>query len=192
MRVSRSKNGDKKRASFAQVSALSEAQKSKGYDRLQYWTRMELRRLYQAEGYSTKEASRMAGDLYKAVRNLNRRELYSWNKARELERLYGPNAVDLLGGKCGKDAEEIWHIIENMRRPEVGGLTHYERHRGQRMRLEPEVKKARAEGRAEERRREREELREERFLQLVRRYEELKSQLELVRVGTHGDTASQP
>ena len=32
---------------------------SPGYDKLQYWTRMELRRLYQAEGYSTKEAAKI-------------------------------------------------------------------------------------------------------------------------------------
>ena len=58
---------------------------SKGYDRLEQWTRMELRRLYQAEGYSTKEAIGMAQALYEGIRNLNRAEIYSWNKCKELE-----------------------------------------------------------------------------------------------------------
>ena len=167
------KNG-KNAASFARVSALGKGQKSKGYDRLQYWTRMELRQLYQAEGYSTKQATRMARDLYEAVRNLNRREFYSWNKARELERPLGAKALDELGGRYSHDAVKVWSIIESMARQVVREVTHYERCRGQRIRLDPDVKRARAQVRREERRRQAEAREQEEFDRLAKRLTKLR------------------
>jgi hypothetical protein len=87
---------------------------------------MELRRLYQAEGYSTKEAIRMAQTLYEGIRNLNRAEIYSWNKCKEMEIPIG--AGRLLHNLTGDylDTDELWFHIERQCRPD-DHKTHYER-----------------------------------------------------------------
>jgi len=138
---------------------------SRGYDRLQYWKRMELRRLYQAEGFSTSRATRMAGVLYEAIRNLNRKEIYSWSKARELEEPSG-NANDLQEIASNYEYEyldygdDVWNENESFAMPDKREIAHYERLRNKRMRLTPEVKEVRRKVRAEERKREREVRRE--------------------------------
>jgi hypothetical protein len=115
---------------------------SKGYDRLEQWTRMELRRLYQAEGYSTKEAIRMAQTLYEGIRNLNRAEIYSWNKCREVEMPLGAGRVihNLTGDYLSTN--DLWAEIQIQSRPPKHE-THYERLAGRPMRLSEEEKEAR-------------------------------------------------
>lgn len=134
---------------------------TKGYDRLEQWTRMKLRRLYQAEGYSTKEAITMAQALYEGIRNLNRAEIYSWNKCREIEMPIG--AGELLHNLTGDylDANDLWADIEIQSRPPKH-KTHYERLAGRRMRLTEEEKEAR---------------RKEAFERLLERATELRAKL---------------
>ena len=149
---------------------------SKGYDRLEQWTRMELRRLYQAEGYSTKEAIRMAQILYEGIRKLNRAEAYSWNKCKELERPIG--AGRLLHKLTGDylDTDELWADIEIQYRP-PDQKAHYERLAGRRMRLTEEEKQSRKEARAEEFQRQREAWENERFERLMQRATDLRVEI---------------
>ena len=152
---------------------------SPGYDRLQYWTRMELRRLYQDEGYSTLEATKMAQCLYEAIRNLNRKEVYSWSKARELESPSG-NASDLEEIAANyfyvdlDYGQDVWDEIESLAMPDKRKVTHYERLRGKRMRLSPEVKEARRRARETLRELQREAENESRFQWLLERARELR------------------
>jgi len=115
---------------------------SKGYEGLKQWTRMELRRLYQAEGYSTKEAITMAQTLYEGIRNLNRAEIYSWNKCREVEMPIGAGRVihNLTGDYL--NTNDLWAEIEIQSRPPKSE-THCERLASRRMRLTEEDKEAR-------------------------------------------------
>jgi len=149
---------------------------SKGYDRLEQWTRMELRRLYQAEGYSTKEAIRMARALYEGIRNLNRAEIYSWNKCKELEIPIG--AGRLLHNLTGDytDTEELWFDIETQCRPH-DQKAHYERLVGRQMRLTEEEKETGREDRVEKRQVEKEAQREASFERLLLRATELRGKL---------------
>ncbi len=147
---------------------------SKGYDRIEQWTRLELRRLYQAEGYSTKEAIRMAQTLYEGIRNLNRAEIYSWNKCKELEIPIG--AGRLLHNLTGDylDTDDLWADIEIQCRPD-DREAHYERLAGRRMRLTEEAKETGREDRAEKRQREKEAQRKERFERLLQGATELRA-----------------
>ncbi len=148
---------------------------SKGYDRLEQWTRMELRQLYQAEGYPTKEAIKMAQVLYEVIRNLNRREIYSWNKARDLERVWGAGrALDELG-EASDRGWGIDHRQAFLPAPPDHQPAHYEVLRGKRMRLTPEEKAERKRARAEKRRREKEAQKKERFERLMQRAIELRA-----------------
>ena len=143
---------DKNVVSFAQLLAIAKYQKSEGYDPVMYWTRLDLRRIYKTEGSSTREAIKMAGLLYEGIRQLNRKEIYSWSKARELEEPSG-NATDLeeiAANYVYADLEygdEVWHEIESFAMPDKREVSHYERLRGHRMRLSPEVKAANEETR---------------------------------------------
>lgn len=125
-------------------------QRSKGYEGLIYWTRMELRRFYEAEGYSKKEATKKAQSLYWKFMALNAKEAYSWNKARELERPYGVGGTlhELNYSRFDGSLENIWNEIqETMKEPEHE-LTHYERLRGgKKLRMDVELKRERAERR---------------------------------------------
>jgi hypothetical protein len=113
---------------------MPKKQKTKGYDPLIYHTRLELREMYRAEGYSTIEAINKAQALYWEIRKLNDREAYSWNKARELECAYGTGKkLDQIGGQYG-DPEDMWDEIEYMAQLDKGKITHYERIRRYRMR----------------------------------------------------------
>jgi hypothetical protein len=134
---------------------------SKGYDGLKQWTRMELRRLYQAEGYSTKEAIRMAQTLYEGIRNLNRAGIYSWNKCREVEMPLGAGRVihNLTGDYLSTN--DLWAEIQIQSRPPKHE-THYERLAGRPMRLSEEEKEAR---------------RKEAFERLLERATELRARL---------------
>ena len=149
---------------------------SKGYDRIEQWTRMELRRLYQAEGYSTKEAISMAQTLYEGIRNLNRTEIYTWNKCKELEIPIG--AGRLLHNLTGEylNFDDLWADIERQCRPR-DRKAHYERLAGndRRVRLTPEEKEVRKKDRAEKLQREKKAHREERFERLLQRATELRS-----------------
>ena len=149
---------------------------SKGYDRLEQWTRMELRRLYKAEGYSTKEAIRMAQTLYEGIRNLNRAEIYSWNKCTEMEIPVG--AGRLLHNLTGDylDTDELWFEIEKQCRPD-DQMSHYERLANRRMRLTEEERETRREDRAEKRQRQREVQEKEWFERLLQRATELRGKL---------------
>ena len=110
-------------------------QKTRGYDPLTYYTRLELRKMYKDMGYSNKEAIQMARALYWEIRKINDREAYSWNKARELESAYGKGKkLDQTGGQYG-DSETIWDVIDDMAQLDQGKITHYERFRRQRMRI---------------------------------------------------------
>ena len=110
-------------------------QKTKGYDPLTYYTRLELREMYRAEGYSTREATAKARDLYWKIRQINDNEAYSWNKVRELESAYGAGKkLDQIGGRYG-DHEAIWDEIEYMAQLDQRKTSHYERLRSQRMRM---------------------------------------------------------
>jgi hypothetical protein len=105
-------------------------QKTKGYDPLTYYTRLELREMYRAEGYSTREATAKARDLYWKIRQINDKEAYSWNKARELESAFGiGEKLDQLVSSY-EDAGEIWNAIGGMAGPDKRGTAHYEHLRG--------------------------------------------------------------
>ena len=137
---------------------------------------MELRRLYQAEGYSTKEAIRMAQTLYEGIRNLNRAEIYSWNKCTEMEVPIGAGRLlDNLSGDY-LDADELWFEIERQCRPD-DQMSHYERLAGRRMRLTEEERETRREDRAEKRQRQREVQEKEWFERLLQRATELRGKL---------------
>jgi hypothetical protein len=143
---------DKNVVSFAQLLALAKYQKSDGYDPVMYWTRLDLRRIYKTEGSSTRQAIKMAGLLYEGIRQLNRKEIYSWSKARELEEPSG-NASDLEEIAANyvfaylDYGDDVWDEIESFAMPDKREVSHYERLRGQRMRLSPEVKAANEEAR---------------------------------------------
>ena len=173
---------DKNIVSFAQLLAMAKYQKSEGYDPVMYWTRLDLRRIYKTEGFSTRKAIRMAGLLYEGIRQLNRKEIYSWSKARELEVPSG-NASDLeetAANYAYTDldyADEVWEEIESMAMPDRRKLAHYERLRGKQMRLSPEVKEARKRARAEERQRQKEAEKDQWFQWLLERATELRAEL---------------
>jgi hypothetical protein len=124
----------------------------------------------------------MAGRLYEGIRQLNRKEIYSWSKARELEEPSG-NASDLEEIAANyafaylDHADEVWEEIESMAMTDNRELAHYERLRGQRMRLSPEVKEARKRARAEERQRQEEAEEEQWFQWLLERATELRVEL---------------
>ncbi len=110
-------------------------QKTRGYDPLTYYTRLELRKIYKDMGYSNKEAIQMARDLYWEIRKINDREAYSWNKARELESPYGAGAaLRRLGARFG-DNGGVWIEIESKAKPNERETAHYERLRGKRIRI---------------------------------------------------------
>jgi hypothetical protein len=114
---------------------MPKKQRTKGYDPLFYYTRLELREMFRAEGYSTREAISKARHLYWKIRQINDAEAYSWNKARELESAYGiGEKLDQTGGQYG-DFETIWDVIDDMAQLDQGKITHYERFRRQRMRI---------------------------------------------------------
>ena len=182
MREQGSLANDKNVVSFAQLLAMAKYQKSEGYDPVMYWTRLDLRRIYKTEGFSTRKAIRMAGLLYEGIRQLNRKEIYSWSKARELEEPSG-NASDLEEIAANyafaylDHADEVWEEIESMAMPDNRELAHYERLRGKQMRLSPEVKEARKRARAEERQRQEEAEEEQWFQWLLERATELRVEL---------------
>ena len=152
MREQGSIENDKNVVSFAQLWAMAKYKKSEGYETVMYWTRLDLRRIYKTEGSSTREAIKMAGLLYEGIRQLNRKEIYSWSKARELEEPSG-NANDLEEIAANYAfaylgyADEVWEEIESMAMPDRREVSHYERLRGHRMRLSPEIKAANEEAR---------------------------------------------
>jgi hypothetical protein len=143
---------DKNVVSFAQLLAIAKYQNSEGYDPVMYWTRLDLRRIYKTEGFSTKKAIRMATLLYEGIRQLNRKEIYSWSKARELEEPSG-NSSDLEEIAANYAyayldyGDDVWDEIESFAMPDKREISHYERLRGHRMRLSPEVKAANEEAR---------------------------------------------
>ena len=145
MREQGSLENDKNIVSFAQLLAMAKYQKSEGYDPVMYWTRLDLRRIYKTEGFSTREAIRMAGLLYEGIRQLNRKEIYSWSKARELEDPSG-NASDLEKIAANyvfaylDHGDDVWDEIESFAMPDKREVSHYERLKGHRMRLSPEIK----------------------------------------------------
>ena len=147
---------------------------SKGYDRIEQWTRMELRRLYQAEGYSTKEAIRMAQALYEGIRNLNRAEIYSWNKCKELEIPIGAGRLmhNLTGNYLYTD--ELWADIKIQGRPPYREA-HYERLASGQTGLTPEEKELKKKARAEKRQRQKEAQENEMFERLLQRATELRA-----------------
>jgi hypothetical protein len=173
---------DKNIVSFAQLFAMAKYQKSEGYDPVMYWTRLNLRRIYKIEGFSTRKAIRMAGPLYEGIRQLNRKEIYSWSKARELEDPSG-NASDLEEIAANYAfahfafADEMWEEIESMAITDKRKLAHYERLRGKQMRLSSEVKEARKRARAEERQRQKEAEEDQWFQWLSERATELRAEL---------------
>ena len=179
MREQGSIKNDKNVVSFAQLLAMAKYQKSEGYDPVMYWTRLDLRRIYKTEGFSTRKAIRMAGLLYEGIRQLNRKEIYSWSKARELEEPSG-NACDLeeiAANYVYADLEygdEVWHEIESFAMPDKREIAHYELLRGQRIRLSPEVKEARKRARAEERQRQKEDEEDQWFQWPLERATELR------------------
>jgi hypothetical protein len=173
---------DKKKLSFAQLLEMAKYQKSDGYDPVMYWTRLDLRRIYKTEGFSTRKAIRMAGPLYEGIRQLNRKEIYSWSKARELEEPSG-NVSDLEEIAANYAfayldyADEVWEEIESMAMTDKRKLAHYERLRGKQMRLSSEVKEARKRARAEERQRQKEADEDQWFQWLLERATELRAGL---------------
>jgi hypothetical protein len=177
-----SPENDKNVVSFARLLAIAKHLKSKGYDPVMYWTRLDLRRIYKTEGSSTREAIKMAGLLYEGIRQLNRKEIYSWSKARELEDPSG-NASDLEEIAANYAfaylgyADEVWEEIESMAITDKRKLAHYERLRGKQMRLSPEVKEARKRARAEERQRQKEAEEDQWFQWLSERATELREEL---------------
>ena len=182
MKKQGSLKNDKNTVSFAQLLAMAKYKKSEGYDPIMYWTRLDLRRIYKTEGSSTRKAIRMAGPLYEGIRQLNRKEIYSWSKARELEDPSG-NASDLEEIAANyvfahfDYADEMWEEIESMAMPDRRKLAHYERLRGKQMRLSPEVKEARKRARAEERQRQEEAEEDQWFQWLLERATELRVEL---------------
>jgi len=117
-------------------------QKTKGYDPLIYYTRLELREMYRAEGCSTKEATAKARNLYWKIRQINDKEAYSYNKARELENSFGiGKALDELVGSY-ENTGEIWSAIGGMAEPDERRAAHYERLRGQYTQKEKELEGA--------------------------------------------------
>jgi hypothetical protein len=138
----------------------------------------------------------MAGPLYEGIRQLNRKEIYSWSKARELEDPSG-NASDLEEIAANyafahfNFADEMWEEIESMAMPDTRELAHYERLRGQQMRLSPEVKKARKRARAVERQRQKEAEEEQRFQWLLERATELRVELKEAK-GERAETHHRP
>ncbi len=182
MREQGSIENDKNVVSFAQLLAMAKYKKSEGYDPIMYWTRLDLRRIYKTGSSSTREAIKMAGLLYEGIRQLNRKEIYSWSKARELEDPSG-NATDLEEIAANYAfahfdyADEMWEEIESMAMTDNRELAHYERLRGKQMRLSPEVKEARKRARAEERQRQKEAEKDQWFQCLVERATELRAEL---------------
>ena len=182
MRKLASPKNDKNVVSFAQLLAMAKYKKSEGYDPVMYWTRLDLRRIYKTEGFSTRKAIRMAGLLYEGIRQLNRKEIYSWSKARELEEPSG-NASDLEEIAANYAfayldyADEVWEEIESMAMPDRRKLAHYERLKGKQMRLSPKVKEARRRARAEERQRQEEAEEDQWFQWLLERATELRVEL---------------
>ncbi len=182
MREQVSIKSDKNVVSFAQLLAMAKYQKSEGCDPVMYWTRLDLRRIYKTKGFSTRKAIRMAGLLYDGIRQLNRKEIYSWSKARELEETSG-NANDLEEIAANYAfaylgyADEVWEEIESMAMTDNRALAHYERLRGKQMRLSPEVKEARKRARAEERQRQKEAEKDQWFQWLSERATELRAEL---------------
>ena len=152
MRKQGSIKTDKNVVSFAQLLAIAKYQKSEGYDPVMYWTRLDLRRIYKTEGFPTRKAIRMAGLLYEGIRQLNRKEIYSWSKARELEVPSG-NASDLEEIAANyvfaylDYGDDVWDEIESFAMPDKREVSHYERLRGHRMRLRPAVKATNEEAR---------------------------------------------
>jgi hypothetical protein len=179
---------DKNVVSFAQLLAMAKYLKSKGYDPVMYWTRLDLRRIYKIEGFSTREAIRMAGTLYEGIRLLNRKEIYSWSKARELEEPSG-NASDLEEIAANyvfaylDYGDDVWNEIESFAMPDKREVSHYERLRGKQMRLSPEVKEARKRARAEERQRQKEAEKDQWFQWLMGRATELREELKEAKGG---------
>ncbi len=118
----------------------------------------------------------MAQTLYEGIRNLNRAEIYSWNKCKELEVPIG--AGRLLHNLTGDylDTDDLWADIEIQCRP-PNQEAHYERLAGneRRIRLTPEEKGLRKKDRAEKRQREKEAQRKERFERLLQRANELRA-----------------
>ncbi len=182
MRKQGSLENDKNIVSFAQLFAMAKYQKSEGYDPVMYWTRLDLRRIYKTAGFSTRKAIRMAGPLYEGIRQLNRKEIYSWSKARELEDPSG-NASDLE--KIAANyvfayldyGDDVWDEIESFAMPDKREVSHYERLRGKQMRLSPEIKEARRRARAEERQRQKEAEDDQWFQWLSERATELRAEL---------------
>lgn len=114
---------------------MSKHQKTKGYDPLIYYTRLELREMFRAEGHSTREATAKARALYWKIRQINDQEAYSWNKVRELEYAYGTGKkLDQMGGQYG-DSETMWDVTEDMAQLDQEKITHYESFRRQRMKI---------------------------------------------------------
>ena len=177
-----SPKNDKNVVSFAQLLAMAKYKKSEGYDPVMYWTRLDLRRLYKTESSSTREAIKMAGLLYEGIRQLNRKEIYSWSKARELEEASG-NASDLEEIAANyvfaylDHGDDVWDEIESFAMPDKREVSHYERLRGKQMRLSPEVKEARKRARAEERQRQKEAEEDQWFQWLLERATELRAEL---------------
>ena len=182
MRKQGSIKNDKNVVSFARLLAMAKYQKSEGYDPVMYWTRLDLRRIYKTEGFSTRKAIRMAGLLYEGIRQLNRKEIYSWSKARELEEPSG-NASDLEEIAANyvfaylDYGDDVWDEIESFAMPDKREVSHYERLRGKQMRLSPEVKEARKRARAEERQRQKEAEEDQWFQWLLERATELRAEL---------------
>jgi hypothetical protein len=179
--------------SFAQLLEMAKYQKSDGYDPVMYWTRLNLRRIYKIEGFSTRKAIGMAGLLYDGIRQLNRKEIYSWSKARELEEPSG-NATDLEEIAANyvfaylDYGDDVWDEIESFAMPDKREVSHYERLRGKQMRLSPEVKEARKRERAEERQRQKEAEEDQWFQWLLERATELRAELKEAEgeaAGTH-------
>ncbi len=142
MRKQGSIKNDKNVVSFAQLLAMAKYQKNEGYDPVMYWTRLDLRRTYKTEGFSRRKAIKMAGLLYEGIRQLNRKEIYSWSKARELEEPSG-NASDLEKIAANyvfaylDHGDDVWDEIESFAMPDKREVSHYERLRGKQMRFEP-------------------------------------------------------
>jgi hypothetical protein len=95
--------------------------KSSGYEDLEYWTESEIYDLYIEEGYSPEVAEWKAFELYHEIRDCNKREIYSWNKARDLGEFPAGTATDLEKLAATEsifhpddfaDAEGVWETLE--------------------------------------------------------------------------------
>jgi hypothetical protein len=125
----------------------------------------------------------MARVLYEEMRNLNRIELYSWSKARDLEEpVGGINELAYLAAPLLISyADDLWFLIQSMAMPDDREVAHYERLKGRRMRFSPAVKEVRKRARAEELRLAEEAERCRRFERLRRRADELREILRRTR-----------